>query len=157
MCLRLLGRVPNWLCFFNCPHSGSFDIAQAKLVFSLCPSYFMTCACPLFIAIRHLQFLSTIHNNSSISILPRKGRTSSEILRRITGICIGRRMSNYWIRPAIFPLHIRLQQHRLPSNDERPGMLYGNHIRPLIRGKTGLSRFQGVTYGLRAKWCYTDT
>ena len=26
-----------------------------------------------------------------------------------------------------------------------------------IRRRTGLSRFQGITYGLRAKGCYTDT
>ena len=42
-------------------------------------------------------------------------------------------------------------------NDEKFGMLYGNHIRDLIRRKTGLSRFQGITYGLRAKGCYTET
>jgi len=29
--------------------------------------------------------------------------------------------------------------------------------RPLIKRKTGLSRFQGITYGLWAKGCYTDT
>ncbi len=36
-------------------------------------------------------------------------------------------------------------------------MLYGNHIRSLIIRRTGLSRFQGITYGLWAKGCYTDT
>ena len=30
-------------------------------------------------------------------------------------------------------------------NDEKFGMLYGNHIRGLIRRRTGLSRFQGIT------------
>jgi len=42
-------------------------------------------------------------------------------------------------------------------NDEKFGMLYGNQIRDLIRRRTGLSRFQGITYGLWAKGCYTDT
>ncbi len=42
-------------------------------------------------------------------------------------------------------------------NDEKFGMLYGNHIRCLIRRRNGLSRFQGITYGLWAKGCYTDT
>ena len=37
------------------------------------------------------------------------------------------------------------------------GMFCGNHIRDLIRRRTGLSRFQGITYGLWAKGCYTDT
>ena len=37
------------------------------------------------------------------------------------------------------------------------GMLYGNHIRGLIRRRNGLSLFQGITYGLRAKGCYTET
>ena len=36
-------------------------------------------------------------------------------------------------------------------------MLYGNHMGAPIRREIGLSRFQGVTYGLRAKGCYTDT
>jgi hypothetical protein len=36
-------------------------------------------------------------------------------------------------------------------------MLYENHIRPTIRRRTGLIRFQGITYGLRAKGCYTDS
>lgn len=36
-------------------------------------------------------------------------------------------------------------------------MLYGNYIRPPPRRRISLSRFQGITYGLRAKGCYTDT
>ena len=44
----------------------------------------------------------------------------------------------------------------IPLNDEKFGMLYGNHIRGLIRRRTGLSRFQGITYGLWAKGCYAD-
>jgi hypothetical protein len=32
-----------------------------------------------------------------------------------------------------------------------------NHIRSLIRSRTGLSRFQETTYGLWVKGCYTDT
>lgn len=36
-------------------------------------------------------------------------------------------------------------------------MLYGNHIRDLIRRRTGLRRFQRSIYGLLAKECYTDT
>ena len=36
-------------------------------------------------------------------------------------------------------------------------MLYGHHIRGLIRRRTGPSRFQGITYGLWAKGCYTET
>ena len=46
---------------------------------------------------------------------------------------------------------------RISLNDEKLGMLCGNHIRDLIRRRTGVSRFQGITYGLRAKGCYTDT
>ncbi len=42
-------------------------------------------------------------------------------------------------------------------NDEKFGMLYGNHIRRLIRRNTGLSSVQRITYGLRPKGCYTDT
>ena len=37
------------------------------------------------------------------------------------------------------------------------GMLYGNHIRTLIRRRTDLSRFQEITYGLWVKRCYIDT
>ena len=40
--------------------------------------------------------------------------------------------------------------------DKKFGMLYGNHIRDLIRRRTDLSRFQGITYGLWAKGCYTE-
>jgi hypothetical protein len=36
-------------------------------------------------------------------------------------------------------------------------MLYGNHIKSLIRRRTGLSRSQGITYRLWTKDCYTDT
>ena len=36
-------------------------------------------------------------------------------------------------------------------------MLYGNHIRTLIRRRTELNRFQEFTYGLWVKGCYTDT
>jgi len=36
-------------------------------------------------------------------------------------------------------------------------MLYGNNTKPLMRSRTGLSPFQGITYGLWAKGCYTDT
>ena len=36
-------------------------------------------------------------------------------------------------------------------NDEKFRMLYGNYIRGLIRRRIGLSRFQGITYGLWAK------
>ncbi len=46
---------------------------------------------------------------------------------------------------------------RITLNDEKFGMLYENRIRGLIRRRTGLSRFQGINYGLRAKGCYTDT
>ena len=46
---------------------------------------------------------------------------------------------------------------RLPLNDERLGVLYGNHIRPLIRRRIALSRYQRIIYGLRTKGCYTDT
>jgi hypothetical protein len=41
--------------------------------------------------------------------------------------------------------------------DERLGVLYGNHIRRQIKTKTGLSRFQRITYVFLAKGCYTDT
>ena len=41
-------------------------------------------------------------------------------------------------------------------NDEKLGLLYGKHIRALIRRRTGLSPFQGVTYVLRSKGCYTE-
>jgi hypothetical protein len=36
-------------------------------------------------------------------------------------------------------------------------MLYGNHIKPLMKRGIDLSRFQGITYGLPATECYTDT
>ena len=49
------------------------------------------------------------------------------------------------------------ESDRLPLNDERLGFLYGNHIRTLIKGQTGLSRVEGITYGLPVKGCYTDT
>jgi hypothetical protein len=42
-------------------------------------------------------------------------------------------------------------------NDEKFGMLCGNHIRRPIRSRTGVSRFQEITYGLWAKGCYTGT
>ncbi len=42
-------------------------------------------------------------------------------------------------------------------NKKNFGMLYGNHIRTLIRRRTELSRFQEITYGLWVKECYTDT
>ena len=51
----------------------------------------------------------------------------------------------------------RSKSNRQLLNDERLGFLYGNHIRTLIKGKTGLSRVQGIIYGLHAKGCYTDT
>ncbi len=41
-------------------------------------------------------------------------------------------------------------------NDGKFGMLCGNDIRGLIRMRTGPSRFQGITYGLWAKGCYTE-
>jgi len=41
-------------------------------------------------------------------------------------------------------------------NDEKFGMLCGNYIRGLIRRRTGLSRFQGITYRLWAKGCYNE-
>jgi len=41
--------------------------------------------------------------------------------------------------------------------DEKLGMLYGNHIRTLIRRGIALSRVQGIVYGFPAKECYTDT
>jgi hypothetical protein len=41
-------------------------------------------------------------------------------------------------------------------NGEKFGMLYGNHIRDLIRRRAGLIRFQGITYGLWAKGCHTE-
>ena len=46
---------------------------------------------------------------------------------------------------------------RIPLNNEKFGMLYGNDIRGLIRRRSGLSPFQGVSYGLRAKGCYADS
>ena len=36
-------------------------------------------------------------------------------------------------------------------------MNFAEVLRTLIKGRTGLSHFQGTTYGLRAKGCYTDT
>ena len=36
-----------------------------------------------------------------------------------------------------------------------PWMLYENHIGSPIRRRTGQSRFQRITYGLRAKGYYT--
>ena len=36
----------------------------------------------------------------------------------------------------------------IPLNDDKFGMLYGNHIRDLIRRRTDLSRFQRITYGI---------
>ncbi len=42
-------------------------------------------------------------------------------------------------------------------NDVKLGMLYGNHIRTLIRRRTELSHFQEFTYELWVKGCYTDT
>jgi len=42
-------------------------------------------------------------------------------------------------------------------NDEKFGILHGKHIRDLIRRRTGLSRFQGINYGLGEKGCYADT
>jgi len=44
----------------------------------------------------------------------------------------------------------------IPLNDEKFGMLYGNHIRGLIRRRTGINRLQGITYGLWTKGCYTE-
>jgi hypothetical protein len=41
-------------------------------------------------------------------------------------------------------------------NNEKFGMLYGNHIRTLIRRRTELSRFQEITYGLWVRGCYTE-
>jgi len=35
------------------------------------------------------------------------------------------------------------------------GFLYANLIRPLIKRRTGLSLFQGITYGFGVKECYT--
>ena len=46
---------------------------------------------------------------------------------------------------------------RISLNEEKFGMLYGNHIRGLIRRRIGLSRFQGITYELWAKGCYADS
>ena len=46
---------------------------------------------------------------------------------------------------------------RITLNNENFGMLYGNHIRILIRRRTELCRFQEITYGLWVKGCYTDT
>ena len=51
----------------------------------------------------------------------------------------------------------RSKSDRLLLNDERLGFLYGNHIRALIKGEAGLSRAQGIIYGLHVKGCYTDT
>ena len=45
----------------------------------------------------------------------------------------------------------------IPLNKKNFWMLYGNHIRSLIRRRTGLSRFQEITHGLWAKGYYTDT
>jgi len=42
-------------------------------------------------------------------------------------------------------------------NNEKFGMLSGNHIRPLIRRRIALSRIKGIIYGLPAKKCYADT
>ena len=37
------------------------------------------------------------------------------------------------------------------------GMLYGNHIKPLIRRGISLSRAQRIIYGLWTKGCHTGT
>jgi hypothetical protein len=37
---------------------------------------------------------------------------------------------------------------RITLNNENFGMLYGNHIRILIRRRSGLSPFHKITYGL---------
>ena len=51
----------------------------------------------------------------------------------------------------------RSKSDRLPLNDDRLGVLYGNHIKPLIRRGIALSRVQRIIYGFRTKGCYTDT
>ena len=44
----------------------------------------------------------------------------------------------------------------MSMNKKNFGMLHGNHIRFQIRRRTGLSRFQEITYGLWVKGCNTD-
>jgi len=45
----------------------------------------------------------------------------------------------------------------IPLNDEKFGMLYGNHIRPLIRKIIGITLIQRSTYVCMKKGCYTDS
>jgi hypothetical protein len=42
-------------------------------------------------------------------------------------------------------------------NDEKFGMLYGNHIRPLIRKIIGITLIQRSTYVCMKKGCYADS
>jgi hypothetical protein len=77
--------------------------------------------------------------------------------------CIKRKETTYLLvisiltDKKIFVFYESTTAAGIPLNDEKFGMLYGNHIRGLIRRRTGLSRFQGIIYGLRAKGCYIDT
>ena len=41
--------------------------------------------------------------------------------------------------------------------DPAVGVLSGNPIRRRIKMETGINSFEGITYGLQAKECYTDT
>jgi len=77
-------------------------------------------------------------------------------------------MSNHYVKrkkPLIFCLtgyswfvfYMGTTAAGITLNDEKFRMLYGNHIRSLIRRRTGLSHFLGITYGLWAKVCYADS
>ena len=57
----------------------------------------------------------------------------------------------------LFVFYEGITAARITLNNEKIGMLYRNLIISLIRRGTGLSRFQGITYGLWVKRCYTDT
>ena len=77
--------------------------------------------------------------------------------------CIKRKETNYLFVNSfltdqnLFVFYEGITAAGIPLNDEKVGMLYGNHIRGLIKRRTDLSPFQGITYGLWAKGCYTDT
>ena len=77
--------------------------------------------------------------------------------------CIKRKESTYFFVNSFltdkifFVFYEGTTAAEIPLNDEKFGMLYGNNIKPLTKRKTGLNPFQGITYGLLAKECYTDT
>jgi len=51
---------------------------------------------------------------------------------------------------------MKVQQCGISLNKKNFGMLHGHHIRFQIGRRTGLSRFQEITYGLWVKDCNTD-